>query len=224
MTMDFRHRSNDETGNGGFLDPGDLHIREVIQAACERLAMPKRPVGFAGAKQDHASAVHGKREVDSEASDDCIREPLSVGFRQQATRRSTSLGKALPRTSSLVETAKPARIAIKVKRSILFIDVADLIAVEAKGNYVLFLRTSGSHMLRESISTIEEKLNRHGFVRIHRSVLVNAALVEEIRPWPTGEYVLRVRGGREFTVTRTYKKNLQLLAQLWIGMEGFAGE
>jgi hypothetical protein len=31
-----------------------------------------------------------------------------------------------------------------------------------------------------------------------------------------------LRGGREFTVTRTYKNNLQLLAQLWIGMEGFA--
>jgi DNA-binding LytR/AlgR family response regulator len=53
---------------------------------------------------------------------------------------------------------------------------------------------------------------------------VNAALVEEIHPWSTGEYTLRVRGGREFTVTRTYKKNLQLLAQLWIGMESFAAE
>jgi hypothetical protein len=32
----------------------------------------------------------------------------------------------------------------------------------------------------------------------------------------------RMRGGREFTVSRTYKKNLQLLAQLWFGMEGVA--
>jgi hypothetical protein len=51
-------------------------------------------------------------------------------------------------------------------------------------------------------------------------VLVNAALVEEMYPVSTGEYVLRVRGGREFTVTRTYKQNLQVLAQLWIGMDG----
>jgi len=36
--------------------------------------------------------------------------------------------------------------------------------------------------------------------------------------------VLRLRGGREFTATRTYKKNLQLLAQLWIGIGGFAVE
>lgn len=119
---------------------------------------------------------------------------------------------------------KSARIAIKSKGTILFIDAADVIAVEAKGNYVLLLHISSSHMLRESISTMEEKLTLHGFVRIHRSVLVNAALVEEIHPRPTGEYVLRVRGGREFTVTRTYKNNLQLLAQLWIGMEGFADD
>jgi len=119
---------------------------------------------------------------------------------------------------------KSARIAIRAKGRILFIDAADVIAVEAKGNHVLLLHTASSHVLRESISTIEEKLNPHGFVRIHRSVLVNAALVEEMHPLSTGKYVLRVRGGREFTVTRTYKKNLQPLAQLWIGMECFAAE
>src|ERR1700723_830779 len=123
-----------------------------------------------------------------------------------------------------VATGTSSRIAIKTKRRILFIDAADVIVVEAKGKYVLLLHTSSSHLLRQSISTMEEKLNRHGFVRIHRSALVNAAMVEEMHPSSTGEYVLRVRGGREFTVTRTYKKNLQLLAQLWIGMEDFLAE
>jgi DNA-binding LytR/AlgR family response regulator len=52
-------------------------------------------------------------------------------------------------------------------------------------------------------------------------VLVNAASVEEIDPLPTGKFVLRLRGGREFTVTRTYRQNLQLLAQSWIGTDGF---
>ena len=117
------------------------------------------------------------------------------------------------------EMEKSARIAIKAKGKIFFVHADDLIAVEAQGNYVLLLRPAGSHILRESISIIEKKLHPYGFVRIHRSVLVNATMVEEIYPRPSGEFVLRVRGGREFTVTRTYKKNLQLLAQLWIGME-----
>jgi DNA-binding LytR/AlgR family response regulator len=136
-------------------------------------------------------------------------------------------GEELPlpkRPARMLAIEKSARIAIKAKRRIFFIDAADVIAVEAKGNYVLLLHTSRSHMLRESISTMEQKLSLHGFVRIHRSVLVNASLVEEIHPRSTGEYGLRMRGGREFTVTRTYKKNLQLLAQLWIGMEDFLAE
>ena len=113
----------------------------------------------------------------------------------------------------------PVRIAIKAKGRILLIDPAEVIAVEARGNYVVVQQTSNSHRLRESISTMEEKLNGHGFVRIHRSVVVNAAWVEEIRPL-LGEYVLSVPG-RQYTVTRSYKKNLQLLAQSWIGNCGF---
>jgi DNA-binding LytR/AlgR family response regulator len=119
-------------------------------------------------------------------------------------------------------TRKTFRIAIKAKGRILFIDPDNVVAVRAEGNYVSMLqRDSGSHWLRESISVMAEKLNRYGFVRISRSFLVNAAFVEEIQPWSTGEYVLRVKGGKEYTVTRTYRKNLKLLAESWIGTYGF---
>jgi len=114
-----------------------------------------------------------------------------------------------------------ARIAIKAKGKFLFVFLADIVAIEAKGNYVLLHHTSSSHFLRESISMMEHRFSPYGFVRIHRSALVNAALVEEIQPWSTGEYVLRVRGGREYTVTRTYKHNLHRLAACWLGGEGF---
>jgi DNA-binding LytR/AlgR family response regulator len=156
----------------------------------------------------------------AEPSDMGISEPLTIEFRQRVARRSTNLGKVLPQAGTLT-AENGARIAIKSKGKILFMHAADLIAIEAKGNYVLLSHTSGSYTLRESISIIEKKLHLHGFVRIHRSVLVNAALVEEIHPCATGDYMLRVRGGRQFTVTRTYKNNLQFLAQLWIGIEGF---
>jgi DNA-binding LytR/AlgR family response regulator len=154
-------------------------------------------------------------------SDECCGEPFTAGFGQRAAARASL--RVLSDTQPLA-SGTSARVAMKANGKILFIDAADIVAVEAQGNYVLLLRTSGSHMLRESISRIQQKLDLCGFVRIHRSVLVNAALVEEIRPRPTGEYVLRMRGGREFRVTRTYKKNLQLLAQLWVGMEGFNDE
>ena len=113
------------------------------------------------------------------------------------------------------------RLAVKSKGRIVFIDPADILAVQAEGNYVLFLREGGSHFLRESISTIAKEMEPYGFIRIHRSVLVNASYVEEIHPWPTGEYGIRLKGGKEFTVTRTYKKNLKSLATLWVGTDRF---
>ena len=108
----------------------------------------------------------------------------------------------------------------QAEKKILFIDSADIIAVEAEGHYVLLQHKSSGYLLRESISTMAEKLSLFGFVRIHRSSLVNPAFVEEIQPLSTGEYMLRVRGGKKYTVTRTYKKNLHLLAESWIGTHG----
>jgi DNA-binding LytR/AlgR family response regulator len=77
--------------------------------------------------------------------------------------------------------------------------------------------------LRESFSEVAEKLKPYGFIRIHRSVLVNISFVEEIQPYLTGSCSLRIRGGREYTVTRTYRKNLKSLAEFWIGRRDLPG-
>jgi DNA-binding LytR/AlgR family response regulator len=54
--------------------------------------------------------------------------------------------------------------------------------------------------------------------------LVNRSFVEEIHPWNTGEYVLRLKGGKELTVSRTYKRNLSSLANFWVGVNGFLAD
>ncbi|MGA7908839.1 MAG: LytTR family DNA-binding domain-containing protein [Candidatus Sulfotelmatobacter sp.] len=113
------------------------------------------------------------------------------------------------------------RVAIKVRGKILFINLRDVVTVRAKGKCVWLQRNGSSYLLREPISVVAETLETHGFIRIHRSVLVNTSFVEEIKPLSTGEYCLRVEGGREYTVTRTYKKNLKSLAELWIGTGAF---
>ena len=117
--------------------------------------------------------------------------------------------------------AKRSRIAIKAKGRILFIDPAEIVTVEAKGNYVLLRRTSGSDLLRESMSTVTEKLRAYGFVRVHRSVIINAAFIEEIFTMNSGDSVVRIKGGMEFPVSRTYKENLHSISPLWIGTNGF---
>jgi DNA-binding LytR/AlgR family response regulator len=137
-----------------------------------------------------------------------------------------NLSKPAPNNPNHVHGApmKPLKIAIKTKGKILLINPADILAVEAKGNYALLIRRSDSYSLRESISNLAETLKGYGFVRIHRSVLVNSASVEEIRPGTTGEHVLRIAGGKEYIVSRTYKANLKWLAQSWIGIGSFTDE
>jgi DNA-binding LytR/AlgR family response regulator len=102
--------------------------------------------------------------------------------------------------------SKSSEIAIKVNRRILFIDSTEVIAAEADGNYILLQRPSGSDLMRESLSAPAEKLRPHGFIRIHRWVLVNASCVLEIQPWTTGGCLLRTKGGKEYTVLRTYSE------------------
>ena len=139
-------------------------------------------------------------------------------------RRSTGdhvgQAKALPEALGKCHTPL-ARIAIRVKGRTRFVSTDVVLVVRAQGNYVLLQCESGSYLLRESITAMQKKLEPYGFVRIHRSVLVNGSWVEEIQPYLTGDYGLRMRGGKEFTVTRTYKKNLKSLAELWLSNDSF---
>lgn len=125
-------------------------------------------------------------------------------------------------TSRMQERNQPSpRVAIKVKGKILFINLGDVVAVQAEGDYVSLQRNGSPYLVRELISAVAEQLEPQGFIRIHRSILVNTSFVEEIKPYSTGEYGLRVKGGKEYTVTRTYKKNLKSLAEFWIGAGAF---
>jgi hypothetical protein len=98
-----------------------------------------------------------------------------------------------------------------------------IVAVQAEGNYVSLRYRPSPYLVRESLSSMVEKLRLYGFIRIHRSILVNISAVEKVQPLSTGEYRLRVTGGKEYLVTRTYKHNLRDLAQLWVGSERLPG-
>jgi two-component system LytT family response regulator len=115
------------------------------------------------------------------------------------------------------------RIAFKANGSIVLLDLADILAVQAEGNYVSLRPRTNPYLVHESLSSMAEKLKPYGFIRIHRSVVVNISAVEKIQPLPTGEYRLRLKGGKEYLVTRTYKHNLRDLAQLWVGSERLCG-
>ena len=112
-----------------------------------------------------------------------------------------------------------ARIAIKAKGRVLFVDPIDVVAAKAQGNYVALVHKSGCYLVRETMATAEQKLAPLGFVRIHRSILVNTMLVKDLRRDKTGTYVLRTTDGSEHPVSRAYKGNLKAIAKSWLGVE-----
>jgi two-component system LytT family response regulator len=199
---------------------------ELLERLKERARAPMPAIVFVTAHDRYAMEAFDKHAVDYVLKPFCrdrVDEALDIAFHRTVTERAAKSGELLAKLHGLRGGLSP-RIAVKNKGRIVFIEPNAVMAVHAEGNYTLLERESGSYLLRESISALEEKLKDFGFVRIHRSILINRSFVEGIEPRLGGEYELRLKNGREYTVTRTYKKNLRSLAQLWIGTDGLGGD
>jgi two-component system LytT family response regulator len=174
-------------------------------------------------------AAHGPRPVAAfeKCAIDYILKPYSnerihealntVMCRSINERACIFLSELMPQLAALVSNS--SKIAIKIEGRILFVNPAELVAVEAQGNYALLVRCSGSYLVRESISVVADKLRSYGFIRIHRSILVNTSFVQGIYTRVTGEYLLSTKGGKEYPVSQTYRRNIGSLAHRWIGSD-----
>lgn len=126
--------------------------------------------------------------------------------------------KSIHATSYSSPVMASPRIAFKDKKKISLIHVREVFAVEAEGNYVVLHRASSSALLRESIATVEEKLGEYGFIRIHRSVLVNIVHVDSVEVMTSGICRVYLGNGTQYSVTRSFKRNLRRLAAVWLGV------
>jgi len=207
----------------------DIHMPET--SGLELVEMLRKQgdvmptVIFVTAHHHHAVEAFEKKALDyilKPFEPQRVNEALDRASHRSTDERAANLLATLTHLRS--RPFRSARIAIKVKSRVVFLDPADLITAEASGNYVLLHERSGSHLLRESISELAEKLQPYGFVRIHRSVLVNSAYVDAVEHCPTGDSVLRMKNGKEYNVTRTFKDNLKELAHFWIGPDAFSAE
>jgi len=191
-----------------------LELLERIRATHHQIPA----IVFLTAHQPHALKAFELQADDVVLKPFCaqrIDKALDVVSRRATNERAARLLEILSQPGGL-SRQQSTRIAIKSKGRIRLINPKDVIMVQAQGNYVLLQRDSESHLLRESISVLAEKLRTYGFIRIHKSVLVNCSCVEEIYHLQTGVYGLRLKGGKELTVTRTYRQNLKSLADFWI--------
>lgn len=187
-----------------------------------RHSAPMPSVIFITAYAEYAIEAFEKRAIDYVLKPFVparVHEALDLAARRTTQERAARMLELLREPPAARPSAR--RLGIKDKGRIVFVDSSELVSAEAHGNYVLLRQKTGSYLLRDTISGIAQKLAPHGFVRIHRSVLVNAAFVESIQPGVGSEYVLRTVNGCQYTVTRTYRENLRDLAHLWMGTEGF---
>jgi ABC-type multidrug transport system fused ATPase/permease subunit len=89
--------------------------------------------------------------------------------------------------------------------------LADILAVTSAGNYVEFALADGRRLLmRSPLSALESDLETRGFVRTHRSWLVNAARVTALKPEGSGDYEISL-GGLEVPLSRRFKAALAKL-------------
>jgi two-component system LytT family response regulator len=112
----------------------------------------------------------------------------------------------------LDEVRKPhyvERLAVKAGGKILFLKTDDIDWIGAEGNYARLHSGSRSHLLRETMSSLEEKLDPERFLRIHRSTIVNTDAIVELEPLFQGDYVVILRDGTRLTSSRGYRSNLQ---------------
>lgn len=90
--------------------------------------------------------------------------------------------------------------------------LSEVAAVRAAGNYVEFVRSDGrTHLMRQSMRQMEERLGPDGFVRIHRSWLVNSSQVRQIEPTGSGDFQIELRQGTVAPLSRRYPMALAAL-------------
>lgn len=94
----------------------------------------------------------------------------------------------------------PDAIAVELGGVTRFVQRADVLFVEVQGDYSRLHTAAGSHLVRLPISALEERWREHGFVRIHRSLLVALPHVDAIEE-TAGRLTVRV-GQRELPVSR----------------------
>jgi hypothetical protein len=90
-----------------------------------------------------------------------------------------------------------------------FIEPTTIHWVEAAGNYVELHTATETYMLRSTMKEIESRLDSFGFVRVHRSTIVNRSQIERIAPAMNGDKIVKLRNGFELRLSRRYRQNLE---------------
>lgn len=97
-----------------------------------------------------------------------------------------------------------ARIVFKSRGRILFLPVSDIRWISAEENYVRICTGNETHLLRETMTSIEQRLDPRSFLRVHRSAIVNLRYVKEVRTEQRGDFMVHLVNGHKLAMSRSY--------------------
>jgi len=134
--------------------------------------------------------------------------------RAKAQLRQGSAAALEQRLQELLQTVEgrrhgAERLMVKSGGRIYFVRIADIDWIEAAGNYVRLHVGKEDHLLRESLTALENRLDAGLFVRVHRSTIVNLDRIREIQPAFHGDYVIILRDGKELALSRSCRDKLE---------------
>jgi two-component system LytT family response regulator len=105
------------------------------------------------------------------------------------------------------------RIVVRSTGRIQFLPVEEIDRIEAAGSYVELHSAGKNYLHRESLNSLESKLDPARFVRIHRSAIVNLSFVRQLQSHTHGEYLVTLSDGAQLKLSRSYRENLARLLE-----------
>src|SRR5579872_3730001 len=109
------------------------------------------------------------------------------------------------------EGAPLERLVVRKLNREFILNIEDIERIEADGNYVSLYVRGTAYPLRESLVTLEKRLDQKRFARVHRGHIVNIDQIREIQPWDHGDYRIVLKDGSFVNFSRRYRSRLSHL-------------
>ena len=101
------------------------------------------------------------------------------------------------------------RLLVKEEGRMYFVPVGEIDWIEAFGNYARLHTGQRTHLIRETMATLERALDVRKFARIHRSTIVNLDRIKQMDLWGSGDYMVRLADGTQLKLSRWYRDRLE---------------
>jgi two-component system, LytTR family, response regulator len=97
---------------------------------------------------------------------------------------------------------------LRAAGKLVFVRTSELRWIQAEKDYARLHLRRGSHFIRETMASLQNRLDPFVFVRIHRSTIVNINEISEVTPLAGSDCNVLLRDGTELTLSRRYRPAL----------------